>query len=223
MSPCVGVDNIAVSMADTRRFLRDNAVLVAAFVLPAVVAVLFILATVIPKWTVPLPQHDLVVRVEHYENQPPPNVSVEFTVRDGRLEAFVRPVVKPDNPNAGIVYPQRWKLLLFDHAAMRMRELPLDLPVTLDIGETQTIPVDALAGRRVIPGDVAPDGYRVDSLGTYGGGGGIVNELFGMNRRYRRRIAVGRDGRTVQIELPAPYRDTYGSIVTIGWIVDESR
>lgn len=210
-------------MADTRRFLRDNAVLVAAFVLPAVVAVLFILATVIPKWTVPLPQHDLVVRVEHYENQPPPAVNVEFSVRDGQLEASVRPVVKPDNPNAGIVYPQRWKLLLFDHAAMRMRELPLDIPRTLDVGESRTIVVDALAGRRVVPGDVAPDGYRVENLNAYGGGGGIVNELFGMNRRYRRGIAVGRSGRTIQLELPAPYRESYGSIVAIGWIVDESR
>ena len=75
-----------VPMADTRGFLRDNAVLVAAFVLPAIVAVLFILATAIPKWTVPLPQHDLLVRVEQYES-PPPDMSVEYLVRDGRLEA----------------------------------------------------------------------------------------------------------------------------------------
>jgi len=111
-------------MAGTHRFLRDNAVLVAAFVLPAIVAVLFILATAIPKWTVPLPQHDLLLRVDSYQS-PPPEVSVEFAVRDGRLEAVVRPVVKPDNPNLGMTYPQRWALLLFDHASMRVREIPL--------------------------------------------------------------------------------------------------
>ena len=150
-------------------------------------------------------------------------MTAQVSVSDGRLEAFVRPVVRPDNPNVGIAYPPRWKLLLFDHTTMAVRELPFDLPRTLDIGETRTIVVDALAGRRVIPGDVAPDGYRVESLSSSGGGGGIVNELFGMNRRYRRGIAVGRNGRTVQLELPAPYRESYGSIVTIGWIVDENR
>jgi hypothetical protein len=218
----VAVDNIAVSMADTRRLLRDNAVLVAAFVLPAVVAVLFILATAIPKWTVPLPQHDLVLRVDRYDS-PPTSVYVEFVVRGGRLEADVRPVVKPDNPNLGVTYPQRWTLLLFDHTAMRVRELPVDAPTSVPPGESRTIVVDALAGRRVIAGEAAPDGYKVTSLNTGGGGGGIVNDLFGMNRRYRRGVAIGRNGRSIELELPPPYRDSYGTIVTIGWIADESR
>ena len=209
-------------MADTRRLLRDNAVLVAAFVLPAVVAVLFILATAIPKWTVPLPQHDLVLRVDRYDS-PPTSVYVEFVVRGGRLEADVRPVVKPDNPNLGVTYPQRWTLLLFDHTAMRVRELPVDAPTSVPPGESRTIVVDALAGRRVIAGEAAPDGYKVTSLNTGGGGGGIVNDLFGMNRRYRRGVAIGRNGRSIELELPAPYRDSYGTIVTIGWIADESR
>ena len=56
-----------MTMAEGKRgFFRDNLVLVAAFALPAVVAVLFIVATAIPKWTVPLPQHDLVLRDEDY-------------------------------------------------------------------------------------------------------------------------------------------------------------
>ena len=209
-------------MADSRGFLRDNAVLVAAFVLPAVVAMLFILATAIPKWTVPLPQHDLLVRAEQYES-PPPDMSVEYMVRDERLEAVVKPVVKPDNPNVGTTYPQRWKLLLFDHTTRELREIPVNLPRDVPAGETRTVPVEALAGRRLLANEVAPDGYRVVSLNTYGSGGGIVNELFGMNRRYRRGIAIGNNGRTIELELPAPYRESYGSIFTIGWTVDESR
>jgi hypothetical protein len=209
-------------MADTRGFLRDNAVLVAAFVLPAVVAALFIVATAVPKWTVPLPQHDLLIRVEQYES-PPPDRSVEYLVRDGRLEAVVKPVVKPDNPNVGIPYTQRWKLVLFEHTTMQARELSVDLPRDVPAGETRTVAVEALAGRRLLANEVAPDGYRVVSLNTSGNGGGIVNELFGMNRRYRRGIAIGKSGRTIELELPAPYRESYGSIVTIGWTVDENR
>ena len=202
-------------MADAKRgFLRDNLVLIAAFALPAIVAALFMLATAIPKWTVPEPQHDLVLKVDDYKQ---PEVIVEFVARDGRLEADVRPVVRPDNPNVGVPYNQRWSLLLFDHTTMSIREVPVDLPKTLPPGETRTIVVDALAGRYVTSETVAPDGYQVTSLST-GGSGGIVGELFGMNRSYRRRIAVGRNGRTIELDLPAPHRDSYGSVVAIGWI-----
>jgi hypothetical protein len=202
-------------MTDARRgFFKDNLVLVAAFALPAVVAALFVLATAIPKWTVPLPQHDLVLKVDDYKQ---PAVIAEFVARNGRLEADLRPVPRPQDPNAGLPYNQRWTLLLFDHRTLTIREVPVDLPASIPDGETRTIVVDALAGRVVTPDTVAPDGYRVTSLST-GGSGGIVGELFGMNRSYRRRIAIGRDGRTIELDLPAPHRDSYGSVVAIGWI-----
>ena len=204
-------------MADTRRFLRENAVLVAAFVLPAIVAALFMLATAIPKWTVPLPQHDLLLRVERYES-PPPDISVEFAVREGQIEAVVRPVVKPESPNVAVVYPARWTLLLFDHSTLQIREVPVAIPRDIPPGESRTVAVDALAGRRIIQGDEAPDGYKVVSLNTGSGGGGIVNDLFGMNHRFRRGMAIGRGGRTIDLDLPVPYRDSYGTIVTIGWM-----
>ena len=207
-------------MADVRRFLRDNLVFVAAFALPGAVAVLFVLATAIPKWTVALPEHDLVMRIDHY-GSPPPEVIVEFAVREGRLEAQVRPV-PPPNPALGVPYVQRWALLLFDHKAMELREIPLALPQSLPQGETRTVVIDAFAGRQVLSGESAPDGYKVASLNT-GGGGGIVGEVFGMNRRYRRGVAVGKDGRTIELELPAPYRDSFGTIVPIGWIRDVPR
>jgi len=207
-------------MTDVRRFLRGNIVLVAAFVLPAIVAVLFIVATAIPTWTVPPPGHDLVLRVEQPYASPPPEVSVEFAVRDGRVEAIVRPVVRPDNPAIGVPYAQRWGLLLFDHSTMRVREIPVDVPRSVPQGETRTVAIEALARRHVTAGDTAPDGYRVASLSGYGGGG-IVGELFGMNRRYRPGVSIAKGGRTIALELPAPYRDVYGVIVPIGWIRDD--
>jgi hypothetical protein len=203
----------------TRRFVRDNLVLVAAFALPAAVAILFILATAIPRWTVAPPQHDLLLRAEQPYSTPPPDVSVEFTVRDGHVEAVVRPLARPENPSLGIPYAQRWALLLFDHATMRVRDVPLDLPRTLPAGETRTIVIDALAGRRVVQGDTAPDGYKVTSLNA-GGGGGIVGELFGMSRRYQHGIAVGKDGRTIELDLPPPFSDSYGVLFPIGWMQD---
>ena len=210
-------------MADVRRFVRDNLVFVAAFALPGAVAVLFLLATAIPKWTVPLPQHDLVLRIENYA-QPPTAVIVEIAARDGRLEAIVRPVPKPADPAVGVLpYGRRSALLLFDHDAMQIREIPLDLPKSVPEGETRTVVIEALAGRRVLSDQTAPDGYKVASLNTGSSGGGIVGELFGMNRRYRRGVALAKDGRTIELELPSPHRDSYEAITTIGWIADDSR
>ena len=203
-------------MADVRRFVRDNVVFIAAFVLPAVVAALFILATAIPRFTVPLPQHDLVFRIEHYQS-PPSEVNVEFIVPNGRLEAVVRPVPKATNPALGVPHAQRWALLLFDHQANQVREIPFELPRDIPEGESRTVVIDQLAGRRVIPGSTAPDGYNVSSLNT-GGGGGIVGELFGMNRSYRRGIAISKSGRTIELELPPPHRESYAVIFPIGWV-----
>jgi hypothetical protein len=106
---------------------------------------------------------------------------------------------------------------------MEVRELSLDLPRSLGEGETRTVPIEALAGQRLVPGGDAPDGYKVSSLNTGNSGGGIVGEVFGMNRRYRRGVAVAKNGRTVELELPAPHRESYAAIHTIGWIADGSR
>jgi hypothetical protein len=145
---------------------------------------------------------------------------VEFVVHDGRVEALVRPVPRPVNPAVGVPYVQRWALLLFDHTSMQVREVPLDLPRAVPEGEVRTVVVEALAGRHVVPGDTAPDGYRVSSLNTGSGGGGIVSDVFGMNRRYRRGVAIARNGRTIELQLPAPDSDSYGVIAPLGWIED---
>src|SRR4026207_414357 len=76
-------------MRDVGRFVRRNAFLVAAVALPLVVVIFFLLAAAIPRWTVAPPDFDLVLRGTSYE-QPAPRVSLEFDVRDGRVQATVR-------------------------------------------------------------------------------------------------------------------------------------
>ena len=125
------------------RFLRDNAFLVAAVALPVVIVGLFLLTTAIPRWTVPPPAYDLLLRTSEYE-QPNSAVFVDFVVRGERLHASIRRV----DPNS---YAPLAKLWLFDHATMNAREITLDLPRELAPGEsTRMVPIDALAGRRVV-------------------------------------------------------------------------
>ena len=100
----------------------------AAFGLPGAVAALFLVAMAIPKWTAAAARPRDGHRAVGLDTR---RGFVTFVVRGGRLEADLRPLVKPDNPAVGIVYPQKWALLLFDHEAMAVREVQLNLPQSL--------------------------------------------------------------------------------------------
>src|SRR3954453_2338413 len=110
------------------RVLRDNAFLVAAVCLPLLVVVFFVLASVIPRWFVPPPAYDLLIRATDLYTQTPTRVSIEFAVQDGSVEAIVRPV--PMN-----VYGTRTRLFLFDHGTMNVREIVVNLPAHEDLKE----------------------------------------------------------------------------------------
>jgi hypothetical protein len=200
----------------TAAFLRKNAFLVAAVALPALVAALFLIASAIPQWTVPPPAYDLVLRVARPYDAARSRVTVEFAVRDGRVEATVRPA--PDN-----AYVQSWALLLFDHETAAVQEIPLDeLPASMADGvEARTIVLDVLAGRRVSAQPAAPDGYELRTGAR--GGTGLIGDVFGMGR-YRQNTALVNRGRVVPLELPSPFQDPYQSAVhAIGWVLDEGR
>jgi hypothetical protein len=190
------------------RFLRDHAFLVAATALPLVVVGFFLLATAIPRFTVPPPAYDLLFHTTAFD-QAAPRMNVDLTVRDGQLFATLRPA-------SDTSYPSRVHLWHFDHRTLTVREVPLDLPDRLaeDDGP-QTIPVGAFAGRRVLAQPQAPDGYDLRSP-THRGPG-IIGELFGMHRSDR-TLSIAHRGRVIAIELPSPH--AYQSPTMLGWLND---
>jgi len=195
------------------RFLRDNAFLVAAVALPAVVVVLFLLATAIPRWTVPGPAYDFLICAGGPYDQTQPRVAVDFAVRDGHVEATVRPL------NAiAYAYPQLTSLFLVEHDTLNTRELTFEMPKDLKEGDPpRTIPIEMPRNRRVVPGSKMPDGYELSTRSQRGGG--LVGDIFGMNRYEQDPILINR-GRVVSITLPSPYR--YQSPVSaIGWLEPE--
>ena len=187
--------------------------MVAAIALPVVVAGLFVLASAIPRWTVPPPAYDLLLKTTRPYNQSPATVLVDFNVLDGRVEATLRPPA----PN---VYAQPWALLRYDHETMSVEEIAIDLPATMAQGEPpRTIVVDRLAAIRVSPQTNAPDGYELQTRTN--GSPGIVGDLFGMGR-YRQTAALVNRGRVVEVNLPSPYGDPYQSpVYSVGWILDD--
>src|SRR4249920_2312039 len=79
-------------------WLRDNLFLAAAVLLPVVVLSFFLLASAVPRWMVAPPAYDLVFRVSPQFNDGRPRLSVDYAVRDGRVEATVRPVAANGYP-----------------------------------------------------------------------------------------------------------------------------
>jgi hypothetical protein len=192
-----------------RGFVKSNSFVIAAILLPLVVVGFFLLASALPRWTVPPPAYDLVIRVGKPFEQPPPRVAVEFRVADGRLEAVVRPVGKNE-------YAQPWAVFRLDHQTLNLDEIPIRLPDELPEGApAQTIAVDAFGGRRMLGQARAPDGYELRTE-TSRGGSGLFGELFGM-RGYDSSVAIVNRGRVITLPLPAGY--AYLSPVSaIGWI-----
>jgi hypothetical protein len=197
--------------SDVGQFVRRNAFLVAAASLPLVVVIFFLLAAAVPQWTVPSPAYDAILRGSTYE-QPPQRVSVEFIVRDGRVQATVRPA--PAN-----TYPSRSTLFLFDHRTMKVTRITVDVPDLKEADTPQTFVVPELAARHVVSSTVAPDGYELKH--RTGGSGGLVGDLFGMDR-YNRNASLVNRGRVISINLPPPY-EYYSPIYVLGWVGNDGQ
>ncbi len=192
-------------------FVRRNLFVLAAAVLPAVVVVFFLLASAIPRSTVPDPAYDLIFRAERpYSNTRPTTIAADIAVRGGRVEVTARRFDEK-------TYVQGWALFRFDHATGRAQEIALDLPSLAPGEEPRVVGVEALASLRLATDAVAPDGYQLQSRTA--GGSGLVGELFGMGRRNRASIALVNRGRVVRVDLPAIAEGYYQPVAqSVAWI-----
>jgi hypothetical protein len=194
-------------------FVQGNAFLLAAVLLPAIVVGLFLLSSAIPPRLVPPPRYDLVIRASGPFDQTRPRVAVDFNVRDGRVEATIRPL-KAD------AFPQLASIFLFEHATMSVRQIPIDLPDDMAEGDApRTFVVEALASRKVVAKEKSPDGYELQLRSHRSPG--IVGEIFGMNR-YDQGVALVNGGRIIPIDLPSPYRYQPPAFA-IGWLDEGQR
>ena len=196
------------------RFLRDNAFLVAAVLLPVVVVGFFLLSTAIPRWTVPPPAYDLLLHSMKPYNGTRPRVAIEFQVRDGHVEVSARAL-------AADAYAQTEVLFLFDHKTMNVSEVAFTAPEPGAVGDPpRTAIVDVARGQRVVAAARAPDGYALETRTHHGTG--LLGDIFGMNR-YDVGLTLVNRGRVVPVALPEPYRSNYYSAYFVGWIVDGGR
>jgi hypothetical protein len=190
------------------RFVRDNAFLVAAVLLPVVVIGFFLLATAIPRWTVPPPAYDLIVKsYKPYSGDYRLKVSYDLDVRNGHLLLTVRPLATEQYQNKPVLF-------LIDHKTQDARELPLTLRDTPPEAP-ETAVLDPVPGRVLLDGAKAPDGYTLESRPYHSGG--LLGDLFGMHSYQAGMVLLNR-GRLIPVALPEPFDS---QVYFVAWVSNE--
>ena len=189
---------------------RGNAFLVAAIALPVVVVAFFLVATAVPRWTVDPPAYDLLLAVDQPSSYMQRSSTTTFEVRDGQVVAIRTPVDEQ-------LYLPVSTLVVIDHATQTLRELAV-VPAAGEASSPDEAPasfvVADLAGRAVVAGDTAPDGYRFEARPNRGPG--LIGEVFGMSRGGS-RFAIVKDGRVVPVDAAGRYVNPR----VVGWLTDE--
>jgi hypothetical protein len=183
--------------------LKRNATLVVGVSLPVLLVFLFWVATVIPKMTVPDPQHDLIFTADHFDYNARVNGMVRFDIKDGK----VRGTFHADNLRNNFNTP---RIYYFDVSAGSTHEITLDIPGNLQDG-TQ-LNISEAEAYTLSNKSIAPDGYSFD--GSYTGGGGF----FFFDRGYRYRGTIKREGRTIRI--PTQGQNYHGNLQFLGWVLE---
>lgn len=194
-----------------KKIIRENLVLVMGISLPMLLVLLFFLTSVLPKSMGTPPQYELMFSVVRYDYQTAATPNFDFLVRDGKL--LVR-TGKNDSQNV-VRYTR--KLLVYNARDESVREIPYDMGEIGKLAEQTEMMLPETQGMTIDTSSRAPDGYNFEGPG-YGGGGGLMSELFlGGYRNPGYRIVKG----NTAYKIPNTFGDTYyaGNLQFIGWIV----
>jgi hypothetical protein len=176
--------------------------------LPVLVVGFFLLATAIPRWTVPPPAYDLIVKgYKPYSGDYRLKVSYDLDVRDGRLQLTVRPLATEQYQNKPVLF-------LVDHRTQNAREIPLTLRETPPDAPETTL-LDPVPGRTLLDGAKSPDGYTLESRPYHSTG--LLGDLFGMHSYQAGMVLLNR-GRLIPVALPEPFDS---QVYFVAWVSNE--
>jgi len=192
-----------------KTFLRENLMIVVSIALPLLVAIFFVLASVLPGlWATP-PEYDLLVSLQGRTTAKPSQLKIKLVVKDERLTAVA---TKSENPN----YDNNPRLFRYSHENGEVSEISIPIPENIeDSGGGMEIPVPGLNGLRIIDTIQAPDGYEFRGRRR---GGGLMTELFGGSRN-RTDVSIAKDGAIVRVRLPTSDY-WYNNVRFVGWVIE---
>lgn len=189
------------------RLLRQNPMLAAGILLPLVVVVFFMLATMIPRWLVDPPAYDFVF-TSIQGNSTGPAVELSFVVEGDRIRARVYQSEQP--------YRNLPRLFLFEHETQSVREITVTLPAAVeDFEDGDYIDVPGLESRTVSTRREAPDGYEIYGPNYRGG------DFFPFYRsRGYSALTLSKNGAVIEVPQVGASGTYYYNATFLGWLLD---
>lgn len=192
------------------KVIRQNPMIAAGILLPALVALFFILATAVPKWLVEPPQYDFLFT--HYDYRSSiPRVELRFDVRERKLRARVF-----ETQNSSGTVP---RLLLYNAGEGTVAEIFVDVPG--DAGgfeDGDVVAVPDLANATISTATTSPDGYTVNDPNYRSGG--LMRAFFGGGRR--QGLSISKSGALITVPDVGENRYYYNNTRFIGWITERT-
>lgn len=189
------------------KLLRQNPMLAAGILLPVIVVMFFVLATMIPRWLVDPPGYDLVFTSMQGDNSRAA-IELKFVVEGDRLRARV---YKSELPYRNVP-----RLYLFEHETQTVREIPLTLPSdSEDFENGDYVEVPGFESRTVSTSQMAPDGYAVHGPDYRGG------DFFPFYRsRVSSALTLSKSGAVIEVPQVGGRGVYYYNATFLGWLLD---
>ena len=195
------------------RFIKENFVLVVGLALPVLLMIAFMLFASLPQQLSDPPRYDLVFSTsDHTSARSNLPVSVNFIVRDGRLQAQYVAY----NPSGS--FGNGWrKLYIYEANTQKVRQLTFGYPQDMDkITGTREDLVEAAQDLTLDTTLEAPDGYQLSYDGY--SRSGLFNDLFwGGGYSNEPRLRKGASS----VRLAPDDSNTYfyyGDVQFLGWV-----
>jgi len=200
-----------------KQWIKQNLVLLSGIVLPVLLVGAFFVLSNLPTQLADPPRYDFLLVGYRYDYQHPGSYYLSFEVRDDRLTGKVVP---KEDGNSGY-NRQTASIYRYSAANNTFEEIEYDLPENLeDLGKTVPLSLEKTRDLKLDKRSVSPDGYKFEYLG-YGGRGGLLGEIFGMDRGYDSNYVLTKG--SAHFDLPMPSSDTWyqDDLHFMGWIIGE--
>ncbi len=199
------------------KWIKENLVLVSGILLPVLLVGGFFVLSNAPRILADPPIYDFLLVAYRNDYQHPRDYTLSFEVRDGKLNGRVVPGSE-GNANFNRQYAGIFRYNAEENA---FDEIVYELPDGLeDIEEPIPFLVDETSDLKLDKRSKSPDGYNFKFLG-YRGRGGLLGEIFGMDRRHESNYVLDKDG--AYFNLPRPASDAYyyqHNLHFMGWVIE---
>jgi len=199
-------------------WIKNNLVLISGITLPVLLVAGFLVLSQVPRMMADPPGYDFVLVAYQYDYQRPGNYYLTFEVRDGHLSGRVVPKSEGDY-NQNRHHAAVFRYLAADNS---FEEIPFDLPEGVEsIEEPVALELKAIDSLSLDKRVTSPDGYRFEFLGSRGRGG-LLGELFGMNRRYESDYVLTKGNAHFDLPVPSRQPQYYShDLQFMGWVIEE--